>query len=77
MSPEHGGLKGAGSEAQESPCPFVYGFPSLGLEERGRGREWTLWDCWGGHLEKGIRGGGRGLLIERMVPVGLQESFKK
>lgn len=28
--------KGQGSKAQEPLCPFVYGFYSLGLEERGR-----------------------------------------
>lgn len=28
--------KGQGSKAQERLCPFVYGFYSLGLEERGR-----------------------------------------
>lgn len=76
MSPQLWGLRGTGSEAQESLCPFVYGFFSLGLEERGRGREWTLWDC-EGPLGKRIRGGGRRPPIERVVSIGLQESFRK
>lgn len=31
-----GDQKGQGSQAQEPLCPFVCGFFSLGLEERGR-----------------------------------------
>lgn len=63
-----GDPKGQGSRAQEPLCPFVYGFFSLGLEARGRGREHTLL---GSHLGKRIKGGEKTPALERVVSVDL------
>lgn len=65
-----GDQKGQGSKAQEPLCPFVYGFFSLGLEERGGQRAYTL-GLLGSRLGKRIKGGRKKTALERVVSIDL------